>query len=136
MIAVAPDDVCGVHLTMLHEDGQKAGTERDKVMIGGELGVPIVLAPANDLLGLIITEGVEDGLSLHECTGLGVWVAGAAGRMPALAETIPSYIETVSIAAHDDPAGLKGARALADGLHQRGIETKILSFNATMRTAA
>ena len=136
VIAIAPEHVGGVHLTMLREDGHKAGTERDKLMIGGELGDPIIIAPPNDLLGLIVTEGIEDGLSLHECTGLGVWVAGAAGRMPALAHTIPSYIDTVSIAAHDDAAGMKGAHALADGLRQRGIETKILSLNFARKAAA
>jgi hypothetical protein len=35
----------------------KAGTERDKIMLGSSIGHPIVRAPPNDLLGLAITEG-------------------------------------------------------------------------------
>lgn len=40
-------------------------------MIGRSKGAPIVLAPLNDLLGLIVTEGIEDALSAHQATGLG-----------------------------------------------------------------
>ena len=50
------------------------------------------------------------------------WVAGAAGRMPALAETLPGYIESVTICAHADKAGQDGALALADALDRRGVE--------------
>ena len=48
-----------------------------------------MLAPMNDLLGLAITEGVEDALSIHAATGLGAWAAGAASRLPALADAVP-----------------------------------------------
>ena len=47
-------------------------------MIGRSSGSPIVLAPANDLLGLVISEGIEDALSLHEASGCGAWAAGSA----------------------------------------------------------
>ena len=47
-------------------------------MIGRSTGAPIVLAPLTDALGLAITEGIEDALSVHEATGLGVWAAGSA----------------------------------------------------------
>jgi hypothetical protein len=36
--------------------------------------------------------------------GLGVWAAGSAVFMPALAPLIPDYIDTVTIYAHDDDA--------------------------------
>src|SRR4051812_8295502 len=87
-LVVAPENVCGVHLTALKADGSgKAGLDGgDKKIIGrSALGYPIVLAAPNDLLGLAITEGIEDGLSIHQATGLGVWAAGAASRMPGLA---------------------------------------------------
>lgn len=103
----------GVHLTSLKPDGSgKAGTDRDKIMIGKSVGWPIVLAPINDDLGLAISEGIEDALSLHEATGLGSWAAGSASRLPALAERIPSYVETVSIAADADDVGLENANRL------------------------
>ena len=63
----------GVHITRLAADGSgKAGTDRDKFMRGLARGSPIVLAPPNDLLGLAITEGIEDALSVYAATGLGV----------------------------------------------------------------
>ena len=84
--------------------------------------MPIVIAPPNDLLGLAITEGIEDGLSVYQATGLGVWVAGSAGRMPGLADKVPNYIEAVTIYAHADEAGQRGANGLADALVERGVE--------------
>jgi hypothetical protein len=66
------------------------------------LGSPIVLAPPNDMLGLAICEGVEDALSIHRATGLGAWAAGGATRFPSLANTVPEYIEAVTVVGHDD----------------------------------
>jgi hypothetical protein len=116
----------GVHLTSLKPDGSgKAGTDRDKIIIGKSVGFPIVVAPINDGLGLAITEGIEDALSLHEATGLGAWAAGSASRLPALAERIPGYVEIVSIAADDDDVGLKYADQLG-GIILRTRECRIL----------
>lgn len=63
VLAIADDAVRGVHVTRLAPDGSgKAGTDADKITLGSSLGSPIVLAPPNDLLGLAITEGIEDAL--------------------------------------------------------------------------
>ena len=122
LLAIADHDVKAVHLTKLTADGsQKSGLLPSKIMVGAPKGSPIVLAPPNDLLGMCITEGIEDGLSAHEATGLGAWAAGSASLMPALAATVPRYIEHVSILAHRDPAGTKGANELARRLRARGI---------------
>src|SRR6516165_10840359 len=121
LLEIADGQVRGVHITRLAPDGSdKAGTERDKIMLGSSVGYPIVLAPANDLLGLAIAEGIEDALSLHASTALGAWAAGAASRLPALADTVPSYIEAVTIAVDDDDDGRRNADALAKRLLQRG----------------
>ena len=118
--------VGAVHLTLLRSDGRgKADIERPTNDALRPLGRPIVLAPANDLLGLVITEGVEDALTAHQATGLGAWAAGAAGFMPALAATIPASIECITIYAHPDKAGQDGARGLAEALAQRGIQVRI-----------
>jgi hypothetical protein len=125
-LAIADADVRGVHVTRLKSDGSgKAGAEDDKITIGHCLGLPIVLAPPNDGLGLAITEGIEDGLSIQQATGLGVWVAGTAGRMPALAEIVPAYIDCITIVGHRDVAGERGAVGLAEKLKARGIETRL-----------
>jgi hypothetical protein len=121
-------DLRGLHLIKLTRDGRDRLRSNDaKISVGrGSLGSPIVLAAANDLLGLAITEGLEDALSVHQATGLGCWAAGSAGRMPALADAVPSYVEVVTIAAHYDLAGRRAALALADALCARGIETILL----------
>jgi len=122
-IITAPHDITAVHLTLLRPDGSgKAEVKSDKLMIGSPGKPPIVLAPPNDLLGLAIAEGVEDALTAHEAAGLGAWAAGSAGRMPALAEVIPDYIEALTIFTHGDKAGQHGARALAADLRSRDIE--------------
>jgi hypothetical protein len=118
-----PLSVTSVHLTFLRRDGRdKADLAEPKIIVGSPRNLPIVLSPPNDLLGLAVTEGVEDGLSALEATGLGVWVAGNAGRMPSLTTLVPPYIETVTIFAHPDQSGQTGALALADALVQSGIE--------------
>ena len=92
-----------MHLTLLRPDGTgKAEVAKPKIIIGRPLGRPIVLAPANDLLGLAITGGIEDGLSVHMATGLGVWAAGNAPLMPSLAAAVAGYINCATIFAHDD----------------------------------
>jgi Toprim domain len=121
----APKDIIGVHLNKLTAAGDKIAERIDasgrkikaKVMIGTCQGRPIALAPPNDLLGLAITEGIEDGLSVYAATGLGVWVASGATFMPALAPMIPSYVEAISIYADADNAGQGNAHKLARALN-------------------
>jgi hypothetical protein len=131
VIAIADTAVTGVHLTRLKSDGSGKATFEDpdenaKIMIGHSAGSPIVLAPPNDLLGLAITEGIEDGLSVHEDTGLGVWAAGAASRMPALAPMVPSYIDCTTVVADDDGDGRRFASQLADGISARGVDARAI----------
>jgi hypothetical protein len=68
-----------------------------------------------------VSKGVEDALSAHEATGLGAWASGGASFLPNLADTVPSYIETVTVVAHRDQAGRIGARGLARRLAARGF---------------
>jgi putative DNA primase/helicase len=121
-----PRDVRSVHLVTLKPDGSdKADIEVKKRTIGRPGKLPIILAPVNDLLGLAVTEGIEDGLTVHLATGLGVWAAATAGRMQALGEMIPSYIEAVTIYSHADDSGQANARHLADALLGRQIEVRV-----------
>lgn len=125
VLAMADDAVRGVHLTRLKPSGLgKDGVGHDKVMIGRSLGAPIVLAPANDLLGLTIAEGIEDALTAHAASGLGAWAAGAAPRLRALVEVVPSWIESVTLLVDDDADGRKHAAKLQHGLVGRGIEVR------------
>jgi hypothetical protein len=125
-ILAVPKTVTGVHLTRLTTDGNKSpnAAGKSKIMLGTCKGKPITLSPANDLLGMAVTEGIEDGLTVYQSTGLGVWAAGSGGFMPALAPLIPDYIETVTIYAHDDDTGRK-AIDLARAIKARGIEVRV-----------
>jgi hypothetical protein len=127
-LILPPYRVEAVHLTLLRPDGSgKADVKPNKLVVGSPRGCPIVIAPLNDLLGLAVCEGIEDALTAFGATGLGVWAAGAAGLMPALAANVPGYVEAVTIFAHDDPAGQRGAKALAERLLPRGdtVEVRI-----------
>jgi hypothetical protein len=110
VLAIADDAVVGVHLTKLNADGTgKEGETSAKIMIGKSAGFPVCIAAPNDLLGMAVTEGIEDALSVYQATGWGAWAAGSAGRMPTLAEKVPEYIECATIWAHPEPAGQAGA---------------------------
>jgi hypothetical protein len=126
LLSIHDDQVGGVHLTLLKPDGiGKAIVEPNKIMVGPSNGWPIVLAPLNDLLGLIVCEGIETGLSLYEATGCGVWAAGSASRMPALADKVPAYVDCITVAAEGDEAGRKGAFELARRLEARGLHCEL-----------
>jgi hypothetical protein len=129
-IITAPSVVDSVHLTLLAPDGSgKADVEKPKLVLGRSLGRPIVLAAANDLLGLGIVEGIEDGLTVHAVTGLGVWVAGNAPFMPSLADGVPIYIDAITIYAHSDN-GERFALELAQALDARGFRDVFIEGTA------
>ena len=109
--------VLGVQVISLADDARKLGKP---VTIGRCPGVPIVLAPMGDNLGLAIAEGIEDALSITEATGLSAWAAGGASRFRALAGTVPAYTDWVTILQDDDPAGIRGVAGLVAALTERG----------------
>jgi len=125
-----PDVVKAIHLTRLTKDGDKlaAPDKPTKIMLGPMAGLPIVLAPPNDGLAIYIAEGIEKGLHLLKefDFGVGVWVAGAAGNLPKIAEAVPSYIEVVWIFADPDDVGLRNAKTAARLLDSRGHDVKIV----------
>lgn len=124
-----PPNVTGIHITRLTPGGCKAPIEPVKIMLGPSMGLPIVLAPANDLLAIDITEGIETGLSVLEMRGAGVWAAGAAGRMPAVARNLPGYVECLHIFAERD-GGFSYAQEAARIAAARGIETHLKEYGA------
>jgi hypothetical protein len=128
--------VRGIHLTLLKSDGSgKADIEPNKIMVGKSTGSPIVLAPMNDLLGLAIAEGIENALMAYQLNRFGVWAAGAAGRLPALAEVVPDYTDCIVIAVDDDETGLVNSRELARRLLERGLRVE-LNLSAVAEIAA
>jgi hypothetical protein len=131
-LVINDDAVTGIHLTKLRPDGSgKANVDPNKIMLGRSVGQPIVLAPANDLLGLVITEGIEDALTAHEVSGRGAWAAGSAGRLPALADAVPSYVDCVTVIVDDDGAGNTGSGKLIRKLLARGFDVRVEAGGAS-----
>jgi hypothetical protein len=132
-LAVNANHVDAVHITRLTPSGGKHPEYPAKITLASAPGVPVVLAPMNDLLGLAITEGIEDALSVHQATGLGAWAAGSAGRMPALAEAVPDYCDCVTVFADGDKAGTNNSVLLAELLDARNIAVEIVSLAEALR---
>ena len=129
VLSIDKEAIQAIHITRLAADGSaKAGTERDKIMIGSPRGLPIVLAPANDLLALAICEGIENALTVHDGTGLGAWAAGSATFMPHLATALPDYIESVTVVADLDQAGQRNSKLLIQAIEARGIEARSITL--------
>ena len=129
ILDITSANIHGVQLTKLKPDGSgKAALEPNKITLGRCIGYPSVLTPPNDLLSLVIVEGVESALSAAVATGRGTWASGGAGRMGALADRVPSYIETVTIVCEDDDAGRRGSNELARQLYAHGIEVKLCTI--------
>ncbi len=132
VLEIADQDITAVHLVRLRPDG----TKLDKRIIGrGFAGSPIAISACNDLLGMAICEGIEDAFSIYSATNLGVWAAGSAPFMPALADAVPSYIEHVTVIADADPSGQRNAHKLAARLVERGFETSIKTLRRRIEAA-
>ena len=108
-LLIIPDfAVRAVQLVLLNEDGTKADVTPNKITVGLASGLPIVLAPMNDLLGLTICEGPENALSVHASTGLGSWASGGASFLPKLADAVKGLTtlpECVTVFIDPDPGG-------------------------------
>jgi hypothetical protein len=57
---------------------------------------------------------IEDALNAHQATGMGAWAAAGAGRMAVLADTVPTWMSTITVQVDGNADGRKGAAALAD----------------------
>jgi Toprim domain len=128
VLEIIPGAVTGIHLTRLLPDGSgkdESDGKPAKIMLGPSMGQPIVLAPCNDLLGLVITEGIEDSLTAHLASGRGAWAAGSANRLSALGDVVPSYVESVIVVVDDDDAGKSNAKQLIRKLFDRGFEVRV-----------
>jgi Toprim domain len=140
LVAISTSAVTGVHLTRLRPNGLAKADDTaglSKIMLGFSTGSPIVLGATNDLLGLSVTEGIEDGLSVAEALGTGVWAAGSASRLPALADAIPFWVEYVTIVADDDADGRRHALELHRRILGRRIAARVVvAGSAAHRSAA
>ena len=130
----------GIHRTYLAVvDGEviKAPISPNKMILGKVKSGSVNLSPypydsvnehsVNQDLNkkLIITEGIETGLSIMQATSLTVWAVLSANNMQNIILPSSQTIEEVVIAADNDEAGIYAAERLACRLLGEGYKARI-----------
>ena len=124
-VVTDPDGrLVGIQRTYLTKDGRKAATTDGKVKysLGMVAGGAIQLGPPAETV--IVTEGLEDGLSLAQELGQSVWVAAGTKMLPQM--TMPSIAREVVIGADGDEAGERAAQAASAAFRDAGLSVRIM----------
>lgn len=133
LVAIVTDaggQLVGLQRTYLTEDGRKAAvvaTESDrkpkvKYSLGNVIGGAIQLGPP--AASMLVTEGLEDGLTLAQALGRSVWVAAGTSMMPLM--VLPEITRAVVIGADGDPAGEAAAGKAAEAFGKAGLAVRIM----------
>jgi DNA primase len=112
----------GVQRTYLTEDGSKAPFEKAKLSLGRVRGGSIQLAPAAGCL--LVTEGLEDGLTLAQELSRPVWVAAGTSMLPSI--VMPDLVKSIVIGADGDAAGEAAAQKAATSYAAAGLVVRIM----------
>jgi hypothetical protein len=127
----------GLHRTFLaHDGGGKAPVNDAKMMLGIAKGGVVRLGEAT--VSVMVTEGIETGLSVLLATGVPTWAALATSGLKSL--NIPPGITTVTIMADGDDKGEEAALAAARRLKSAVRSVRIVrarsktDFNDVLRT--
>lgn len=133
LVAIVTDPagaLVGLQRTYLTEDGRKAAvkpTDTDrkpkvKYSLGNVVGGSIQLGPP--AASMLVTEGLEDGLTLAQALGRSVWVAVGTSMMPQMA--FAPVTRAVVIGADGDDAGEVAAAKAAEAFAKAGLATRIM----------
>jgi DNA primase len=115
-------DLVGIQRTYLTEDGSKAAFEKVKLSLGRIRGGAIHLGPA--AASMLVTEGLEDGLTLAQALGRSVWVAAGTSMLPAM--SFPASVRAIVIGADGDAPGETAAQKAAEAYTARGRAVRIM----------
>lgn len=123
----------GLQRTYLTDEGRKAATvptETDrkpkvKYSLGNVVGGSIQLGPPS--ASMIVTEGLEDGLTLAQALGRSVWVAAGTSMMPQM--TFADVTRAIVIGADGDAAGSVAAGKAAEAFAGSGLAVRIMRPN-------
>jgi DNA primase len=124
-VSTLQGEVLGIQRTFLSRDGSTKSilaSGKSKLSMGRLKGGAIRLAAAGP--ELIVTEGLEDGLTLLQDIGRPVWVAAGASMLPVM--KLPRLASVVTIGADNDPAGGEAARAAARAFAAQGRHVRIM----------
>src|SRR3546814_16310978 len=116
----------GLHRTYLQPNGTKLDVANRRMTLGQVRGGAIRLGEASGKL--IVCEGLEDGLTLHEGLGIPVWVACGAAFMRHM--VIPATVRTLLIAADNDAAGESAPPRAADAPTNGGRALRLMRPNS------
>jgi DNA primase len=123
LLASAENKAVGIQRTYLKPDGSgKADVPTPKLSLGQVRGAAIRLAPG--AAQLVVTGGLEDGLTLQQELGQAVWAATGEGNMASM--LLPEGVRTVVIGADGDPAGEGHAKRAAEAYALEGREVRII----------
>lgn len=123
LVANAQDKIGGIQRTFVREDGSgKADVPAPKLSLGRIGGGAIRLAPAAGML--VVTGGLEDGLTLQQELGQAVWAATGEGNMATL--VLPLGVQSVVIGADRDDSGEAHAKRAADAFALQGRSVRII----------
>ncbi len=149
LVAIVTDaagELVGLQRTYLTEDGRKAATRatdtdrkpKVKYSLGNVVGGSIQIGPP--AASMLVTEGLEDGLTLAQALGRSVWVAAGTSMMPQM--TFGPVTRAVVIGADGDDAGDVAAMKAAEAFAKSGLATRIMrptppfkDFNAELMGA-
>lgn len=115
-------DLTGIQRTFLTEDGRKADVAEVKLSLGRVAGGAIQLGPP--AASLVVTEGLEDGLTLAQALGRSVWVAAGTAMLPRM--ELADVTQAVVIGADGDAPGEAAAGKAAHAFTAAGRRVRIM----------
>lgn len=117
----------GVHRTFVRYDGSgKAAVTPAKMMLGRAAGSVVKLTPDEDvLMGLGLSEGVEDGIAILNMGWRPIWACMSAGFMTRF--PILRGVEALSLFADADRAGQSAAESCAARWRRAGLSAAIVN---------
>ncbi|AYJ86892.1 virulence-associated protein E [Sphingomonas paeninsulae] len=115
-------DLIGIQRTYLTEDGGKAPFDKVKLSLGRVRGGAIQLGAAT--ASMLVTEGLEDGLTLFQVLGRSVWVSAGTSMLPAI--EFPPIVRAVVIGADGDAPGEAAAQKAAEAYSLAGCIVRIM----------
>ena len=115
-------DLTGIQRTFLTDEGRKADVPEVKLSLGRLAGGAIQLGPP--VASLIVTEGLEDGLTLVQALGRSVWVSGGTAMLPRM--ELADVTRAVVIGADGDAPGEAAATKAAHAFTAIGRKVRIM----------
>ncbi len=123
LLASVENKTVGIQRTYLKPDGSgKADVPTPKLSLGRVRGAAIRLAPC--AAQLVVTGGLEDGLTLQQELGQAVWAATGEGNMASM--LLPVGVHTVVIGADNDASGEAHAQRAAEAFCLDGRQARII----------